>query len=393
MLVNVNIVSSVNVGQLWGVLIIILSILYIFPRGRLMIISSLHVPLLILFLFYLAAFISGEDRLLCLSILLKYISWALSFIVLFDIFSKKKYFLFFERNLPRIGWSVLIIYIAVIALSYQVGGDVVSNMLGHNIYNYRQETSFKGPFPHAHAASFVSFCLMVLIFLRKRDYAWSKIDALLVVGLAAIILLTMTRAGMLAALLFFLLTFRNNKMLVLICTVLLIYLAVSFVGVEVLDNRLFKEYDLISSGKTGYESMGSGRLGMWSAVLTYFSEQHALIMLFGAGLDADMVATSMYFYERGAHNDFLYLMVSTGFLSLLLFIFVLYLIMKSFRGIRNKTVTIFNAFFWSALVFMMTQGLVQSLGMFYFMVIVAYSYYVNKFYNTIEIPLAQGNNL
>jgi len=392
MLVNVNISPSVNMGQLWGVLIIILSILYILQRGSLLMKSSLHIPLLILFLFFLVAFMSGEDKLLCLSILLKYISWSLSFVVLFDIFSRQEYFLLFERNLPRMGWTVVIIYFAVIAISYQLGGHVVSNMLGHNIYNYRQETLFKGPFPHAHAASFVSFCFVVFIFLRKRDYAWRISDALLVGGFAAIILLTMTRSGMLAALLFFLLTLRKNKLVVLACSVLLIYLTVSFVGGDVFGVRLFKEYDLISSGKRGYESLGSGRLGMWKAVLTFFSDQHALNMLFGSGLDADMVATKMYFYERGAHNDFLYLMVATGFLSLLLFIFILHLIMKLFWAIRDNTATIFNAFFWSALLFMMTQGLVQSLGMFYFMVIVAYSYYATQFDNTVEIPLAKGND-
>jgi O-antigen ligase len=104
--------------------------------------------------------------------------------------------------------------------------------------------------------------------------------------------------------------------------------AVSIVSISLV---VFSFVDFRSFGLLGLdfgnflsESNTQGRSVIWNALLASYSDSGIFRQLFGSGLDSDVIATALFsdnlrFEDKRAHNSFLYLLLSTGFVGFLLF--------------------------------------------------------------------------
>lgn len=79
----------------------------------------------------------------------------------------------------------------------------------------------------------------------------------------------------------------------------------------------------------------SGRLSMYSAKLEQLAGFGIAAVLFGKGVGADLISTDIWWWvAKGAHNDYLTLLVEQGMLFLICVFLLLGYLFKSFKGDR-----------------------------------------------------------
>jgi len=76
------------------------------------------------------------------------------------------------------------------------------------------------------------------------------------------------------------------------------------------------------------ENLGSGRIGTWLGRIELLSRRNVPILLFGSGPGSDRFVSEIWWWEKkDSHNDFLTIILESGFvgfLAVLLFLFLLF---------------------------------------------------------------------
>lgn len=160
---------------------------------------------------------------------------------------------------------------------------------------------------HNHQKNIAKKLLLALyacfsIFVLYKTYSKS---ALVILGLSFIIYTFTTRkylAGMLVivTVTFFILTYKDVT--------------------QDIERLVWKEIKFIEDKETVYtNSLLSGRIGLWERMITQFSESDIVQQLFGYN----------YLIGRRAHNDFVRILIASGFIGLMIYIVILFTLGRS----------------------------------------------------------------
>lgn len=83
----------------------------------------------------------------------------------------------------------------------------------------------------------------------------------------------------------------------------------------------------------------SGRLGMYVEKIEQISSSSTLTLMIGGGAGSDLIISNTWWWgKRGAHNDFLTILVEQGILYLGVFLTLLLLLIRSFREVHLRAV-------------------------------------------------------
>lgn len=387
---------DLNFGELWGIAFIATSLSYLLGNKINLVETLLHKLLILLLIVSLLSLFFFTDNLFYgLTKYSKWLTWVLGFFVLFDAFKNSKNFYSFDKKINLMAYFVISAYLLGIFLQVILKINLTS-FLGYDVYGYSSVEAglgFTSFFYSTHTISFLSLFLIVLVFLRNSDkQRFEKKDLFIFIGLVFVNISVLARTGILALIVFLLLIVKNNKRQFILLFLLFISLSILFISKDIIENRFLYDFNRYETGSITLEGLGSGRIGMWMAVIKYYMNQDLVHQLFGSGFDADLRATALFWVRRGAHNDFLDLMLGAGIISLFTYSFLLIRINKIFKFNRHKhslrikrTTDLFHAFFWSSIILMFFQGLTMTTLMFYYILIVIYSYWKIK-----RIPISSS---
>lgn len=187
---------------------------------------------------------------------------------------------------------------------------------------------FTGGEEGAHASAYVVALCALLIHQLWLNKAISKRLAWSFLTLAAVLLIGMRVATPIFMLL-------NYSLLHIILTKrlrtgtkILLWFAILASLVAILFWHETLQEQVRGAEAASVENLGSGRIGTWLGRIDLLSRRNIPTMLFGSGPGSDSFVSEIWWWEKkNSHNDFLTIVVESGFvglLAILLFLFLLF---------------------------------------------------------------------
>jgi O-antigen ligase len=194
-------------------------------------------------------------------------------------------------------------------------------------------TRFMGVFTGPHAIAHSMFvCLLALVLYHHFRMMEDKRSIWIMLGLSGIGLLALfnlyksfTRnvfVGFAVFTLIYLWGTKRYKQLIISM------LAVAIVAVfsSSFHDIFFDVIDPLQGKSSNYSEMGSGRLGGWGGMLSRFFSAPLVDQMRGLGISAQTTITSGAHFG-GAHNDFLSVLLCFGYLGLLIYLALFFVIL------------------------------------------------------------------
>lgn len=202
--------------------------------------------------------------------------------------------------------------------------------------------------PHGVAGSCclaISLCLIGLINKKVSFYD------IFIIGINLIaILKTGARTYLIAAMallmLFVVVALRNNKYRYIILTIMLTCAFIVVVNSTSFRNKM--NYTIAQRSISGFskiDAFTSSRTIIWAKDLEIFLKSGINVVLFGGGFDYSYAINSSWSYRIQAHNGFLEVLLSTGIIGLIIFVYLLYKYFKSINRVKSKLSTIIMLLF------------------------------------------------
>jgi hypothetical protein len=311
----------------------------------------------------------------------KVLSWSLSFIVFFHMFRFIQFRNRFIKLIPYLSYFYIGIYLLGLILYFGFGIMIQDE---DRLYGYgKMQGGFRSFFESVHGLAFQ--LLFVIFFEKQREDVKNKVGfsgAAISLFSSVLILTTLVRSAILGLLVYWFGNLRKYKLTLVLLGLVVWGLSSVIDTSEIIEDRVYEDVNLYQQDtKEAYYSIGSGRVGMWAACLLYFGDQNWINKMIGAGLDADRIATEKYYYNRAAHNDFIYVLLSMGIVSVILFSLMLHDLYKTVyqRRARNSRLkgSSNTYIFWSIMILMNLQSITISLSMIFFAVLSALLFWRN----------------
>lgn len=313
----------------------------------------------------------------------KVLSWSLSFIVFFHMFRFSSVREYFIRLIPYLSYFYLGIYVLGLVLYFGFGIQIQDE---NRLYGYgKVQGGFRSFFESVHG---LAFQLLFVVFFEKQrghDKRKGNVSSNTVSLISSVLILTtLVRSAILGLLVYWFGNLRKYKLTFALLGLVIWGLSSAIDTSAIIEDRIYEDVNLYrQDSKEAYYSLGSGRVGMWAACLLYFGDQNWINKMIGAGLDADRIATEKYYYNRAAHNDFIYVLLSMGIVAFILFnLMMIELYKKVFNGMVKRASN--SYIFWSIMILMNFQSITVSLSMIFFAVLSAHIFWKNAMQNEVK---------
>jgi len=126
----------------------------------------------------------------------------------------------------------------------------------------------------------------------------------------------------------------------LFLTMIIFFYKITFLEKE------FYDIAMVLKHKWSKNYLGSGRIYIWTIAINYFLNQDLSNLLSGLGINRHLFSK----YITDSHNDFLELLIETGFIGLFLYVLIQFLIFKKIVNMSSSEKWAFLAFFISVVV-------------------------------------------
>lgn len=236
---------------------------------------------------------------------------------------------------------------------------------GYDLESFGGTFGLVGPFQNPHTASLTlaGSLLVVLYFWFQGSFNRTYLTILFILAFY-FLLNTYVRTGMvmiiigILPLLFYFIKKREKGFSRMIFFVLFFAILASnwIINNEVLMNRITGENKYRQD--YSFETMGSGRGGIYLASIDIFREATILEKIFGLGNTKQVELISNKIGVRiGSHNGFLDILLTTGIIGLLAFLYFLYLIYRICNRYKNEYTILSISLFLAIIAMTFLQGI------------------------------------
>lgn len=236
---------------------------------------------------------------------------------------------------------------------------------GYDLESFGGTFGLVGPFQNPHTASLTlaGSLLIVLYFWFQGFFNRTYLIILFILG-SYFLLNTYVRTGMVMVvvgilpLLFHFIRKRDMSPFRIIFFVLFFVIMASnwIISNEVLINRITGENKYRQD--YSFESMGSGRGGIYLVSIEIFDEATVLEKIFGLGNTKQVELISNKMGVRiGSHNGFLDILLTTGIIGLLAFLYFLFCIYRICTMCKNEYTILTVSLFVAIIVMTLVQGI------------------------------------
>ena len=117
----------------------------------------------------------------------------------------------------------------------------------------------------------------------------------------------------------------------------------------------------------------SGRLEMYAKKIEVYKSYNLAEYLLGKGSGSDLLKTKSWWYkEKGSHSDFITFIIENGLIYTVLFIFIIYTILPSYKRVNLVYLSLISGYFLSSLI---SNGVVgRPLAGYIYFTLLAYIY-------------------